>query len=98
MSVLDSHLYSQDSQMQYCSTRGGVRGWNFRDVLFSGYAPDGGMFMPESLPTLSPDTLRGWRGLPYTKLVVEVASLFVPTQLIPREDLEGEQLKYSLLT
>uniref|UniRef100_A0A8P4KDX4 Threonine synthase-like 2 n=1 Tax=Dicentrarchus labrax TaxID=13489 RepID=A0A8P4KDX4_DICLA len=81
--------------MQYCSTRGGVHGWDFRDVLFSGYAPDGGMFMPESVPVLSPDTLRGWRGLPYTKLVVEVASLFIPTQLIPREDLEvlvGEAL------
>ncbi|XP_073333834.1 threonine synthase-like 2 isoform X2 [Pagrus major] len=81
--------------MQYCSTRGGIRGWDFRDVLFSGFAPDGGMFMPESVPTLSPDTLRGWRGLPYTKLVVEVASLFIPTQLIPRKDLEvlvGEAL------
>lgn len=74
--------------MQYCSTRGGVHGWDFRDVLFSGYAPDGGMFMPETLPMLSPDTLRSWRELPYTKLVVEVASLFIPTQLIPREDLE----------
>ncbi|KAM3599298.1 uncharacterized protein V6R79_003381 [Siganus canaliculatus] len=74
--------------MQYCSTRGGVHGWGFRDVLFSGYAPDGGMFMPESLPTLSPDTLRDWRGLPYTKLVVEVASLFIPAELIPRDDLE----------
>ncbi|XP_008301758.1 threonine synthase-like 2 [Stegastes partitus] len=74
--------------MKYCSTRGGVHGWDFRDVLFSGYAPDGGMFMPESLPVLSSDTLRCWKGLPYTKLVVEVASLFIPTQLIPRDDLE----------
>ncbi|XP_070845077.1 threonine synthase-like 2 [Chaetodon trifascialis] len=81
--------------MKYCSTRGGVHGWDFRDVLFSGYAPDGGMFMPESVPVLSPETLRGWRGLPYHRVVVEVASLFIPTQLIPREDLEvlvGEAL------
>ncbi|XP_040014292.1 threonine synthase-like 2 isoform X3 [Xiphias gladius] len=74
--------------MQYCSTRGGVHGWDFRDVLFSGYAPDGGMFMPESLPVLSPDTLRCWKGLSYTKLVVEVASLFIHNQLIPKQDLE----------
>lgn len=78
--------------MLYCSTRGGVQGWDFRDVLFSGYAPDGGMFMPESVPTLSPDTLRSWRGLSYPQLVVEVASLFIPTDLIPREDLEGKML------
>ncbi|XP_056259357.1 threonine synthase-like 2 [Seriola aureovittata] len=74
--------------MKYCSTRGGVRGWDFRDVLFSGYAPDGGMFMPESVPVLHPDTLRSWRGLPYPRLVVEVSSLFIPAQLIPRQDLE----------
>ncbi|KAM9841056.1 threonine synthase-like 2 [Aulostomus maculatus] len=75
--------------MLYCSTRGGVHGWDFRDVLFSGYAPDGGMFMPESLPVLSLNTLKCWTELPFTKLVVEVASLFIPTMLIPREDLEA---------
>ncbi|XP_030006831.1 threonine synthase-like 2 [Sphaeramia orbicularis] len=75
--------------MQYCSTRGGVHGWDFRDVLFSGYAPDGGMFMPESVPVLSLNTLRDWSGLSYTQLVVEVASLFIPTQLIPRQDVEA---------
>lgn len=80
------------STMLYCSTRGGVRGRDFREVLFSGYAPDGGMFMPETLPAVSPETLRSWRGLQYRPLVVEVSSLFIPAQLIPREDLEGEQL------
>lgn len=58
--------------------------------MFSGFAPDGGMFMPETLPALGRDTLKAWRRLSYTQLVVEVASLFVPTQLIPRPDLEGE--------
>ncbi|XP_077353174.1 threonine synthase-like 2 isoform X2 [Festucalex cinctus] len=74
--------------MKYCSTRGGVHGWDFRDVLFSGYAPDGGMFMPESIPMLNSETLRCWSGLSYSKLVVEVASIFIPSQLIPREDLK----------
>lgn len=82
--------------MLYCSTRGGVRGRSFRDALFSGFAPDGGMFMPETLPVLGRDTLKAWRRLSYTQLVVEVASLFIPTQLIPRPDLEGETLRYCL--
>ncbi|KAK7895804.1 hypothetical protein WMY93_021129 [Mugilogobius chulae] len=76
-------------KMKYCSTRGEVSGWDFRDVLFSGFAPDGGMFMPETLPLLSPDTLRSWRHLSYTKLVVEVSSLFIPSELVPRDDLEA---------
>lgn len=76
--------------MRYCSTRGGVRGRDFKEVLFSGFAPDGGMFMPETLPVLSPDTLRSWRGLPYPRLVLEVSCLFIPADLIPRDHLQGE--------
>ncbi|XP_024858280.1 threonine synthase-like 2 [Kryptolebias marmoratus] len=79
--------------MLYCSTRGGVHGWDFKDVLFSGFAPDGGMFMPESVPVLSPETLRSWRGLSYSQLVVDVSSLFIPAQLIPRDHLEALVLK-----
>lgn len=45
--------------------------------------------MPERVPALGPDTLRSWRGLSYSKLVVEVASLFIPAELIPRDDLKA---------
>lgn len=76
--------------MRYCSTRGGVQGLDFKEVLFSGFAPDGGMFMPETVPVLGLDTLRSWRGLPYPRLVLEVSSLFIPADLIPRDHLEGE--------
>ncbi|XP_061118255.1 threonine synthase-like 2 isoform X2 [Conger conger] len=75
--------------MRYCSTRGEVQGWGFREVLFSGYAPDGGMFMPETLPTITPDTLRSWTSLSYPRLVHEVCALFIPDDLIPRHDLDA---------
>lgn len=75
--------------MRYCSTRAGVQGRSFRDVLFSGYAADGGMFMPENLPSLSAETLRSWRRLSYRQLLCEVCELFIPEQEIPREQLEG---------
>ena len=48
------------------------------------------MFMPETIPTLPPETLRSWAPLSYSKLVYEVCSLFIPEELIPRRDLEGE--------
>ena len=40
--------------MQLISTRGGRTGatWSFREALFRGQAPDGGLFVPASLPTL----------------------------------------------
>ncbi|XP_062844368.1 threonine synthase-like 2 [Trichomycterus rosablanca] len=75
--------------MKYCSTRGGVCGWEFKDVLFSGYAPDGGMFMPEQFPLLSPATIRSWSSLSYQQLVCEVCSLFIPEHLIPKHDLKA---------
>ncbi|XP_056602139.1 threonine synthase-like 2 [Triplophysa dalaica] len=74
--------------MRYCSTRGGAHGRAFRDVLFSGYAPDGGMFMPETIPTLSPDTLRSWRHLSYQQLMCEICSLFIPEHEIPKQHLQ----------
>ncbi|XP_018589855.1 threonine synthase-like 2 isoform X1 [Scleropages formosus] len=74
--------------MRYCSTRGGVQGWGFQQVLFSGYAPDGGMFMPEALPALSPDTLKLWTSMSYPELVLELCSLFIPHDVIPHDDLK----------
>jgi len=36
----------------FCSTRGGQKEVNFEDVVRSGYATDGGMYMPHSIPKL----------------------------------------------
>ncbi len=40
--------------MLYRSTRGGVSGKGFTEVLLEGLAPDGGLYVPESLPALPP--------------------------------------------
>ncbi|XP_058238533.1 threonine synthase-like 2 isoform X2 [Hemibagrus wyckioides] len=46
------------------------------------------MFMPETIPSISPATLRSWCSLSYRQIVCEVCSLFIPEQLIPKRDLE----------
>lgn len=63
---------------------------DFEGALFSGYAPDGGLFMPQRIPSLDRDTLRRWSSLSYPELVKELCSLFVPAELIPRNVLSGE--------
>ena len=63
--------------MRYQSTRGGVTNVDFSDVVFQNYASDGGLFVPESIPRLSRDTLRSWSSLSYQALCVQVLSLFV---------------------
>lgn len=56
--------------MRYRSTRGGVSGVTFEDVLLTGLAPDGGLFVPETWPSLEPAAPA------YTDVVSDVASLF----------------------
>lgn len=63
---------------------------NFEGALLSGYAPDGGLFMPQSIPSLDRDTLRRWSSLSYPGLVKELCSLFIPAELVPRNALNGE--------
>ncbi|CAH3176253.1 unnamed protein product [Porites evermanni] len=73
--------------MKYRSTRGKVEATSFEDVLFSGYASDGGLFMPESIPVVDKAILEKWRGLSYLELTKEVMSLFIPSEEISTEDL-----------
>ncbi len=40
--------------LTYRSTRGGARGVSFREALLTGLAPDGGLFVPESVPAIPP--------------------------------------------
>ena len=63
--------------MKYISTRGGMAPLEFSDILLEGLAPDGGLAIPEHVPTMTPDQLEALRGLPYHALAAEILSLFV---------------------
>ena len=71
--------------MQYVSTRGGMSPSNFSDVLLEGLAPDGGLVVPETIPTVTLETIESWRELTYPELATEVIGLYWTD--IPREDL-----------
>uniref|UniRef100_A0A8D2JLY8 Threonine synthase-like 2 n=1 Tax=Sciurus vulgaris TaxID=55149 RepID=A0A8D2JLY8_SCIVU len=75
--------------MWYVSTRGMAPRIDFEGALFSGYAPDGGLYMPENFPQLDGEILRRWSLLSYPSLVKELCSLFIGPELIPRDDLDG---------
>ena len=70
--------------MKFVSTRGQAPVLDFEDVVLTGLAPDGGLYVPESLPTISEATLRQWQPLPYDELAIEVMWPFVDGS-IPRE-------------
>ncbi len=61
--------------MRYVSTRGGVEPLTFKAAVMAGLARDGGLFMPESVPSAAA-SLERWRTLAYADLAFEVMRLF----------------------
>ncbi len=63
--------------MRYISTRGDAPALNFADVLLAGLASDGGLYVPETLPTFSKEEIASWAGLSYADLAFKVIKPFV---------------------
>ena len=63
--------------MRYVSTRGEAPPLGFMDVTLAGLARDGGLYVPETWPRLSPATIAGFAGRPYAEVAVEVIRPFV---------------------
>jgi threonine synthase len=63
--------------MKYISTRGGAPAAGFLDVVLEGLAPDGGLYIPESWPTLEESELESFARLDYPSLAVEILARFV---------------------
>ena len=63
--------------MRYISTRGDAPILSFEDVTLAGLASDGGLYVPESWPALSVETLRGLRSASYVDTAVAVMAPFV---------------------
>ncbi len=62
--------------MEYVSTRGQIAPVSFQDAVMMGLADDGGLLLPNPLPSVGPDTLKLWRELDYQSLCLEIMTLF----------------------
>jgi len=67
--------------VKYISTRGQAPALNFEDVVLTGLASDGGLYLPENLPHFSKDEISSWAGLPYQELAFKVISPFVDGEI-----------------
>src|SRR5690554_906659 len=63
--------------MRYISTRGQAPALNFEDVLLTGLANDGGLYVPENLPRFTVEEMSSWADLPYHELAFRVMRPFV---------------------
>jgi threonine synthase len=71
----------------YHSTRGQAPGLGFSDVLLTGLASDGGLYMPESWPHISHDAIRAMAGQSYDDVAFQVMQPFIG------QAIEGDALK-----
>ncbi len=62
---------------RYISTRGEAPALGFCDVMLTGLARDGGLYVPETWPQLSPEAVRGLFGRPYWEVAATVIKPFV---------------------
>ncbi len=72
--------------MRYISTRGRAPALGFDEALLTGLARDGGLYVPETWPTLTGPEIRALAGLPYAEAVFRVMRPFVGG-VIPDDDL-----------
>ncbi len=72
--------------MKFLSTRGQTPALSFSDAVATGLAPDGGLFLPETLPDFS-GQLAGFEKLSYPELCFEFLRVFATD--IPTETLRG---------
>ncbi|RTL77335.1 MAG: threonine synthase, partial [Bradyrhizobiaceae bacterium] len=65
----------------YLSTRGEAPKLGFCDVMLTGLARDGGLYVPEVWPTLSREAIGGFAGRPYWEVATEVIRPFVAGEI-----------------
>ncbi|WP_230530596.1 threonine synthase [Microvirga roseola] len=72
--------------MRHVSTRGEAPALGFSDALLTGLARDGGLYMPESWPQLTTDTIKGFSGQSYAQVAKAVLGPLVDGD-VPQADL-----------
>ena len=74
--------------MNYVSTRDeNTQTYTFSEVLLSGLAQDGGLFIPEIYPFIDHETLKKYKTLSYAEIAYTIIEKFVG-ESIPKKDLE----------
>ncbi|MCJ1473285.1 threonine synthase [Lambiella insularis] len=80
-------MASYTAAQRYLSTRGGSYGLPFEEVVLKGLASDGGLFIPEEIPSLPQRWAERWKYLTFADLAFEVLSLYISPSEIPPADL-----------
>jgi threonine synthase len=67
--------------VKYISTRGAAPALGFEDVLLTGLARDGGLYLPETWPTLTHADIAAFAGKPYEDVAVRVMKPYIDGEI-----------------
>ncbi|VDB83200.1 unnamed protein product [Peniophora sp. CBMAI 1063] len=73
--------------MKYFSTRGGETQLSFEEAVLTGLAPNGGLYIPASIPSLPANWEQDWANYSFQELSVAVLSLYISPEEISRDEL-----------
>jgi len=73
--------------MMFYSTNNKAPKVNFVEALFNGQAPDRGLYMPETIPVLTPGDLAGLKGKSYSRVASSILYKFVG-DVLSRDELD----------
>jgi len=82
--------------MQYVSTRGQSPAQTFAEILLSGPAPDGGLWLPKVWPHIGADEIAGFRGEHYGEVAHAVLLRFVGGDFASEELREDIDAAYAV--
>ena len=71
----------EDYLTRYISTRGEAPVLGFCDVMLTGLARDGGLYVPETWPQMTPDAIAALFGKPYWEVAVAIIKPFVAGEI-----------------
>ncbi|KAH7915935.1 tryptophan synthase beta subunit-like PLP-dependent enzyme [Hygrophoropsis aurantiaca] len=74
--------------MKYFSTRGSSESLTFEETVLTGLAPNGGLYIPENIPSLPENWESEWADFSFQQLSLEILSLYISPNEISREELQ----------
>ena len=71
--------------MEYISTRNNQKIFSFKDVFLKGLAPDGGLFVPKTIPSYTLQELKNFKNLSYNELASKIILKFCSDEFNEKE-------------
>jgi len=74
--------------IQFVSNKGGGQPVDFETAILDGFASDGGLYVPTTLPEISLEEMTKWKDYSYTEVAYEILSRFIDESVISEKELK----------